>query len=63
MLLGNLEGGRDSCTGDSGGPAVRNNSVLIGIVSFGYGCARVGVPSFYTNVYLLNNWIYTKIRS
>ena len=30
-------GGKDACTGDSGGPAQRGG-LLVGIISWGYGC-------------------------
>lgn len=46
---------KDSCSGDSGGSVVRNNT-LVGIVSFGYGCARTGYPGVYTSVSMIRKW-------
>ena len=40
LCAGTMTGERDSCQGDSGGPLIiekRSNSVLIGIVSSGFG--------------------------
>jgi len=47
---------RDTCEGDSGGPAVLNN-LLYGITSFGVGCARAGYPGVYTVVSRIRTWI------
>lgn len=54
----------DTCQGDSGGPMVtrggRNDNeavALVGIVSWGKGCAEFGKPGVYTRVSFYNRWI------
>ncbi|XP_028163849.1 trypsin-7-like [Ostrinia furnacalis] len=58
ICAGVPEGGKDSCQGDSGGPAVNDATGLqVGVVSFGTGCARPGIPGVYTNVSSVRGWI------
>lgn len=42
-------GGVDTCQGDSGGPLFVGDKIY-GIVSYGDGCAKPGVPGVYTDV-------------
>ncbi|XVV02170.1 serine protease [Actinosynnema sp. CA-248983] len=49
MCAGYPEGGKDACEGDSGGPMTVRGA-LVGVVSYGKGCARVGLPGAYTRV-------------
>ena len=56
MLCGyNL--GTDACNGDSGGPFtvdVDGKHTLVGVVSFGFGCAEVSVPQVWINTNSIN---------
>ncbi|HJQ45491.1 MAG TPA: serine protease [Amycolatopsis sp.] len=49
VCAGYPDGGVDACQGDSGGPLVVNGT-LIGIVSWGDGCAKAGKYGVYTRV-------------
>jgi len=60
MCAGYTNGGIDTCQGDSGGPLtcnVDNNWTLVGIVSWGIGCADAKSPGAYVRVSRFNQWI------
>ena len=49
------EAGKDSCDGDGGAPLVcksqEGNWHVVGLVAWGNGCAKAGVPGIYVNVH------------
>jgi len=51
--------GTDACSGDSGGPLFHRDGefTLLGVVSFGIGCARPGIPGGYMRASHYRNWI------
>jgi secreted trypsin-like serine protease len=60
LCIGSSRAGEDSCQGDSGGPVFSGEGVamrLIGLVSYGNGCGRKGVPGVYTRVSRYAKWI------
>jgi secreted trypsin-like serine protease len=62
LVAGYPRGGIDSCDGDSGGPLVvynknKNDWLLVGITSWGTGCAMPRAPGVYTNVLIFSRWI------
>jgi len=63
ICAGYKEGVKDSCSGDSGGPLfVKDDGKygLIGIVSFGDGCAQPDKYGVYTRVASYESWIESK---
>jgi len=56
ICAGVTGGGKDACQGDSGGPLVVGDQ-LVGIVSWGMGCALADYPGVYTNVATLKSFI------
>ncbi|XP_015813392.1 coagulation factor VII [Nothobranchius furzeri] len=63
FCAGYLDGRTDSCKGDSGGPLVtkyKKTVFLLGIVSWGKGCARPGNYGIYTRVSNYLEWIHNQ---
>ncbi|XP_038051942.1 uncharacterized protein LOC119724798 isoform X2 [Patiria miniata] len=54
ICAGYDEGGSDTCQGDSGGPLLYQSEdgrwSVLGVTSFGFGCARPLSPGYYTDV-------------
>nr|XP_024648147.1 serine protease 42 isoform X2 [Macaca nemestrina] len=60
MVCGYKEQGKDSCQGDSGGPLAceyDDTWVQVGIVSWGIGCGRRGLPGIYTEIGVYSKWL------
>jgi len=63
VCAGFASGGVGTCQGDSGGPVVSGSMdatsgmTLVGVVNWGYGCAKPGVPSVYARVTHFLEWI------
>nr|AAF43708.1 trypsin-like protein precursor [Heliothis virescens] len=49
-------GGRDQCQGDSGGP-LYHNGIVVGVCSFGIGCAQAQFPGVNARVSRYTAWI------
>ncbi|KAG7211799.1 hypothetical protein KM043_011030 [Ampulex compressa] len=65
LCAGHTDGSSGSCVGDSGGPLQCRRSdgawQLVGVTSFGSGCARPGYPDVYTRIQHYVKWIRNTI--
>jgi trypsin len=60
LCAGFPEGKKDTCQGDSGGPLfkfVDGKQILVGVTSWGIGCARPELPGVYTRASNYDLWI------
>lgn len=61
MVCEGEEAGKDTCKGDSGGPLVSitgGKAILVGVTSWGVGCALDLQPGVYAKVAFFLAWIY-----
>jgi secreted trypsin-like serine protease len=63
----NTVGDKDTCQGDSGGGLYAYDSklqryVVVGITSYGVGCASAGYPGIYTRISYFYNWIMANVK-
>lgn len=72
MLCAGGLSNQDACKGDSGGPLIVEieddksgevRHVLIGVVSWGFHCGKLGIPAIYTSVYQHLDWILSIISA
>ncbi|GCC35284.1 hypothetical protein chiPu_0013767 [Chiloscyllium punctatum] len=64
ICAGDTRGLDDACKGDSGGPLVcpvDGRMILYGIISWGIGCGKPGLPGVYTKVTNYLDWIHKHV--
>ncbi|KAK0058571.1 serine protease 56 [Biomphalaria pfeifferi] len=66
LCAGQPAGGVDACAGDSGGPLfcldrATNTWNVVGVISYGKGCAMPGIPAVFTNTAAYYSWIQLQL--
>lgn len=65
FCAGYLDGGKDACHGDSGGPIrcfFERRWLQAGVVSWGEACAKRNLPGVYTNLFYYIDWIKNETK-
>lgn len=66
ISAGFAQGGKDSCQGDSGGPFIvtgpQGKTLLAGVISWGWGCAKPRQYGISSNVAKSYDWIMKTIK-
>lgn len=67
LCAGFTAGGADTCQGDSGGPLFVTRPgggwTVVGVTSWGFGCAAPSAFAVYTSVSFFSDWIKTMVPS
>ena len=58
-----LDTGAGPCSGDTGGPLVDANGYVVGLVSWGYGCAAPNYPGVYARMTSVLDWVNATISA
>ena len=61
LCAGSTEAGNSICLGDSGGPLISNDGILVGITSWTVQCKVDAVPDGFARISAMYDWVQDKI--